>query len=72
VARTLRRAILDLFWDKEKLAFYDFNLTANARNGFFSAAAFSPPRHFIPSGAASFPMMCSAVGRRGHSGCSLA
>ncbi|KAF7798296.1 hypothetical protein EIP86_009516 [Pleurotus ostreatoroseus] len=41
-ATTLRQAILDLFWDPEKLAFYDFNLTANARNGQFTTATFYP------------------------------
>ncbi len=41
-AGTLRQAILDLFWDPEKLAFYDFNLTANARNSEFTAATFYP------------------------------
>lgn len=30
-AKLLRSAILDLFWDPKKLAFYDFNRTANAR-----------------------------------------
>lgn len=29
-------------WDSDKLAFYDFNLTMGARNGFFSAAHFYP------------------------------
>ncbi|KAG8888342.1 hypothetical protein FRB98_007916 [Tulasnella sp. 332] len=37
-----KAAILDLMWDPEKMAFYDFNLTSNARNGFFSAAHFYP------------------------------
>ena len=41
-SQNLRSAILDLFWDSEKLAFYDFNLTSNARNSFFSAAHFYP------------------------------
>ena len=29
-------------WDGQKLAFYDFNLTANARSTIFSAATFYP------------------------------
>lgn len=42
IASNLQAAILDLFWDESKLAFYDFNLTSNARNTFFSAAHFYP------------------------------
>jgi len=42
VATSLRSAILDLFWDAEKLAFYDFNRTSNARNSIYSAATFYP------------------------------
>lgn len=41
-ASALRSAILDLLWDADKLAFYDFNLTTNRRKGFFSAANFYP------------------------------
>ena len=41
-ATTLREAILDLFWDPTKLAFYDFNTTSNARNSIFSTATFYP------------------------------
>jgi neutral trehalase len=41
-ASELRLAILDLFWDKNKLAFYDFNVTSNMRSCFFSAATFYP------------------------------
>ncbi|EJC98505.1 trehalase [Fomitiporia mediterranea MF3/22] len=41
-AQNLRAAILDLFWDSNKLAFYDFNLTSNARNDIFSTATFYP------------------------------
>ncbi|KIO23042.1 hypothetical protein M407DRAFT_27465 [Tulasnella calospora MUT 4182] len=41
-AEARKAAILDLMWDPDKLAFYDFNLTGNARSGFFSAAAFYP------------------------------
>ncbi|THH06780.1 hypothetical protein EW145_g3851 [Phellinidium pouzarii] len=48
-AANLRTAILDLFWDPTKLAFYDFNLTSNARNTMFSAA------HFYPMWSGIFP-----------------
>lgn len=41
-ASQLRSGILDLFWDSNKLAFYDYNLTSNARNSFYSPAAFYP------------------------------
>lgn len=41
-ASKLRAGILDLFWDSNKLAFYDYNLTSNARNNFYSAANFYP------------------------------
>ncbi|KAG9022809.1 hypothetical protein FS837_006129, partial [Tulasnella sp. UAMH 9824] len=41
-AEARKAAILDLMWDSEKLAFYDFNSATNARSGFFSAAAFYP------------------------------
>ena len=41
-AGNLRSAILDLFWDPSKLAFYDFNTTSNARNDVFSVAHFYP------------------------------
>ena len=41
-AATLKTAILDLFWDSEKLAFYDYNLTSNTRNAHWSPAAFYP------------------------------
>jgi alpha,alpha-trehalase len=40
-ASSLKAGILDLFWDSEKLAFYDFSLTT-ARTGFFSPAVFYP------------------------------
>ena len=38
-AALLRSAILDLFWDPEKLAFYDFNRSSDARGtvSFFSS-----------------------------------
>ena len=41
-AATLRAGILDLFWDSSKLAFYDFNLTSNARNDIFTTATYYP------------------------------
>src|SRR5579863_10166377 len=41
-AANIRAGILDLFWDPSKLAFYDFNLTSNSRNDFFSPATFYP------------------------------
>lgn len=41
-AASLQSGILDLLWDSSKLAFYDFNLTSNARNSIFSAATFYP------------------------------
>ena len=41
-AANIRAGILDLLWDGQKLAFYDFNLTANARSTIFSAATFYP------------------------------
>jgi alpha,alpha-trehalase len=41
-AANIRAGILDLLWDSSKLAFYDFNLTSNSRNDFFSPATFYP------------------------------
>ncbi|KZV96509.1 glycoside hydrolase family 37 protein [Exidia glandulosa HHB12029] len=41
-AATLKTAIIELFWDKDKLAFYDFNATANARATQLTAAHFYP------------------------------
>ncbi|EJF56038.1 glycoside hydrolase family 37 protein [Dichomitus squalens LYAD-421 SS1] len=41
-ADVFRSGVLDLFWDASKLAFYDFNLTANARSSIYSAATFYP------------------------------
>ena len=41
-ADVFRSGVLDLFWDASKLAFYDFNLTANARSTIYSAATFYP------------------------------
>ncbi|KAI6106841.1 Six-hairpin glycosidase-like protein [Pisolithus thermaeus] len=45
-AANIRAGILDLMWDASKLAFYDFNLTSNARNSFFSAATYYPSNAF--------------------------
>ena len=42
-AANIRAGILDLFRDSSKLAFYDFNLTSNSRNNFFSVATYYPP-----------------------------
>ncbi|TFK70552.1 glycoside hydrolase family 37 protein [Pluteus cervinus] len=41
-AAALKSGILDLFWDNDKIAFYDFNLKTNSRNNFFSVAHFYP------------------------------
>ncbi|KAL9711247.1 hypothetical protein Ac2012v2_005787 [Leucoagaricus gongylophorus] len=41
-ASALRSAILDLLWDADKFAFYDFNLATDKRKDFFSAANFYP------------------------------
>lgn len=41
-ADALRAAILDLCWDSERLAFYDYNLGLDARFYLFSAASFYP------------------------------
>ncbi|KAG5724287.1 Trehalase [Termitomyces sp. T112] len=41
-AAALRAAILDLFWDPIKLAFYDYNLATNSRNSVYSVANFYP------------------------------
>ncbi|KAL4242581.1 Trehalase, partial [Abortiporus biennis] len=42
IANDIKAGILDLMWDANKLAFYDFNLTANARNSIFTVATFYP------------------------------
>ncbi|KAF9220247.1 glycoside hydrolase family 37 protein [Gyrodon lividus] len=42
VAAGIRGGILDLMWDANKLAFYDFNLTSNSRNSIFSTATYYP------------------------------
>jgi alpha,alpha-trehalase len=41
-AATLKTAILDLFWDPNRLAFYDFNTTSSARNQQLTAAHWYP------------------------------
>lgn len=41
-AASLREGILDLTWDPEKLAFYDFNLTSSSRNTIYTLATFYP------------------------------
>ncbi|KAJ3485392.1 hypothetical protein NLI96_g4987 [Meripilus lineatus] len=41
-ANNLKAGILDLLWDPTKLAFYDFNLTSNARNDIYTVATFYP------------------------------
>lgn len=41
-AGSIRAGILDLTWDANKLAFYDFNLTSNSRNSIFTTATFYP------------------------------
>ena len=49
VAAALKAGILDLLWDAERLAFYDFNMTANARNAQLTAA------HWYPLWVKKFP-----------------
>ncbi|KAK7689932.1 hypothetical protein QCA50_006571 [Cerrena zonata] len=66
-AAALKEGILDLFWDTDKRAFYDFNLTAGARGTVLSAANFYPLwNHIIPpevladgSGATAFGIFSS-------------
>ncbi|KAI0754492.1 glycoside hydrolase family 37 protein [Daedaleopsis nitida] len=41
-AEHIRAGVIDLFWDSSKLAFYDFNLTANARSSIYTVATFYP------------------------------
>lgn len=41
-AATIKAGILDLFWDASKVAFYDYNLTSNARNNIYTAATYYP------------------------------
>lgn len=47
VGARIRAGVLDLFWDPTKLAFYDFNLTSNARNDILTAATFYPAWNYI-------------------------
>ena len=42
LAQNIKAGILDLFWDADKLAFYDYNLTSGARNDIFTAATYYP------------------------------
>ena len=42
VAGISKSAVLDLFWDPNRVAFYDFNLTSNARGTIFTPATFWP------------------------------
>ncbi|KIP05208.1 glycoside hydrolase family 37 protein [Phlebiopsis gigantea 11061_1 CR5-6] len=64
-AATLHDGILDLFWDPTKLAFYDFNLTSNARNSIFTAATFYPlwngivPTELASNASAAFGFFAS-------------
>lgn len=66
-AQALKTGILDLFWDTDKRAFYDFNLTANARGTVLSVANFYPLwNNIIPpevladgSGASAFGIFSS-------------
>ncbi|KIJ50006.1 glycoside hydrolase family 37 protein [Sphaerobolus stellatus SS14] len=51
-AALLRTAILDLFWDSNKLAFYDFNCTSK------HVTRFGQLRPFIHCGRVSFLMKC--------------
>jgi len=41
-AASLKAGILDLCWDSQKLAFYDYIINTNTRSDIFSAAAFYP------------------------------
>ena len=64
-AANIRSGILDLLWDSSKLAFYDFNLTSNSRNGVLSAATFYPlwtgivPDELIASSSNAFGFFSS-------------
>ena len=66
-ALALKEGILDLFWDTNKRAFYDFNITSNARGTVLSAANFYPLwNNIIPtevladgSGATAFGVFSS-------------
>ncbi|KAG8814422.1 hypothetical protein FRC19_001767 [Serendipita sp. 401] len=41
-AANLKAAILDLFWDENRLAFYDYNVTSGKRNEQLTAAHWTP------------------------------
>lgn len=41
-AEQRKAAVLDLFWDPERFAFYDFNTTSNARAQYWSVASYYP------------------------------
>ncbi|KDR82546.1 hypothetical protein GALMADRAFT_220535 [Galerina marginata CBS 339.88] len=64
-AASLREGILDLFWDSQKLAFYDFILDTNSRSNVFSVAAFYPfwsgiiPDQVAQSSEAAFQVFSS-------------
>jgi alpha,alpha-trehalase len=42
VASKIRASVLDLFWDADRLGFYDFNLTSHSRNTQLTAAHWYP------------------------------
>ena len=64
-AATLKNAILDLCWNEQKSAFYDFNVTAGAQSPVFSAAAFYPlwmgiwPKSVLKSESKAFSVFSS-------------
>ncbi|EJD54439.1 glycoside hydrolase family 37 protein [Auricularia subglabra TFB-10046 SS5] len=64
-AATLKEAIIDLFWDADKFAFYDFNATANARATQLTAAHFYPlwvgihPEELVKDSASAFKAFSS-------------
>lgn len=41
-AASIKAAVLDLCWNENKTAFYDFNTTSGGQSDVFSAAAFYP------------------------------
>ncbi|EGG03595.1 family 37 glycoside hydrolase [Melampsora larici-populina 98AG31] len=41
-AKDLKEAIVDLFWDENRLGFYDFNQTSNSRSLIWSPASYAP------------------------------
>jgi len=64
-AASLKAGILDLMWDSQKMAFYDFILDTNSRNNVFSVAAFYPfwngiiPDQVAQSAQAAFAVFSS-------------